>query len=108
MIWLLIKKANGYDIESPDTYGMSTWGTNSQDSIEKKTKNWYYHSWSSGGRYYDDEVSEEKINVVLETTDFEEVVKYLVKKKVNIKPLLKKAKEEMNKYFDFYYYECYR
>ena len=39
MVWLLIKyAANTYKLVSPNTYGIETWGSDNQDSIEKKKK----------------------------------------------------------------------
>ena len=76
---LLLVKYSKYDyyLLSPDTYGMESWGTNSQTSLEKKRKYWYICDWRAGNSFVDDHESKFKINVVLETTDIDEILKYL-------------------------------
>ena len=105
MIWLLIKRENDYYIESPDTYGMETWGTDSQNSIYYKNGHWYFSYWRAGNDYIDDEDDEEEIdNIILETKDLDEVFTYLnnqnTSKETKLK-ILKKAKEEVLSHLSF-------
>lgn len=105
MIWLLVRhQRNNYSLYSPSTYGMETWGTNSQDSLDKKKKYWYISSWTAGNEYVDDRNFEYRLNVVLETTDISEIVRFMHKKKCSkeqIKEILDKAQEEFKNYIDF-------
>ena len=53
MVWLLIKyAANTYKLVSPNTYGIETWGSDNQDSIEKKKKYQYVVNWTAGNEEY--------------------------------------------------------
>lgn len=96
MTLLLNKHFKDYTLLCPGIYGYQTWGTSSQDDLIKKRKNWYITNWTTGSDVYDidDTYSEEKLNIVLETTDMDEVIRYLESKKV--------SKECINKILDEY------
>ena len=77
---LLVCKCNrGKDVRiySPNTYGMETWGSTSQDFLDKKRKYWYIYSWTDGGEWFDDITYECKLDVLLETKRLFEVIKYV-------------------------------
>ena len=57
---------------------METWGETTQRSLEKKHKHWYTHYWKAGNEWTNDYVEEHRLNVVLATTQIEEVVNYLL------------------------------
>ena len=105
MIWLLTRgRKNKFTLYCPAVYGMDTWGSDSQDSLEKKRKNWYICCWHAGGEWYDDTYNQYKLNVVLETPDITEVQKYLYKHNVHgqeLKKILDDAKEMFNQYISF-------
>ena len=104
MILLLIKNSKtNYSLLSPDTYGMETWGTNSQDSLEKKRKYWYTSHWVAGNQWEDDYTEEYKVNnVVLETTDINKIVVYLFAHKSKcINDILDSYKEIVDDYISF-------
>ena len=103
MILLLIKNSKtNYSLLSPDTYGMATWGTNSQDSLEKKRKHWYTTHWIEGNQWEDDYIEEYKLNVVLETTNIEEIVIYLFERKAKcINDILDSFKKIVDDYISF-------
>ena len=83
MTLLLVRNSkSSYSLFSPDTYGTDTWGMNSQRDLVKKRKHWYTTYWCGGNDYIDDYSEEDKVNVVLETKDIDEIVKYLYNKKV--------------------------
>lgn len=82
MRFLLIKNGdNSLQVLSPEVYGLDTWGSSSQESLEyKETKNkWVIHYWSDGGQWLEDTNEDIDLDVVLETTDFEEVIGYVRK-----------------------------
>jgi len=82
MTLLLVRNSkSSYSLLSPNTYGTDTWGMSSQRSLIKKRKHWYTTCWFGGNDYIDDYYSEDRINVVLETKDIDEVLKYLQNKK---------------------------
>lgn len=79
MLYLLIKeKGNTFKLYSPDTYGVDTWGSNSQTSIVKKKKYWYINHWTAGNEWVDDEEYDSKLNVIKETADLDEIIRYVV------------------------------
>lgn len=101
---LLVKKGKKqYELLSPETYGMSTWGSGSyQTGLKKKQKFWYIESWSYGGEWLDDELDETKLNVVKETSDIDEIIRYLVEHNVKeIKLFFEEARKIYNEYIDF-------
>ena len=67
-------------VYSPNTYGVDTWGSTSQDSIEKKRKYWYICSWTNGNEWFDDIIYEDRLNVILETQDIKKLFKYVEEK----------------------------
>lgn len=78
MTLLLVRNSkSSYTLLSPNTYGVDTWGMNSQRDLIKKRKNWYTTFWCGGNDFVDDYLEKDKINVVLETSNIGEVVKYL-------------------------------
>ena len=92
--YLLVKYKNTYEVLSPETYGMATWGMNSQDGLEKKRKNWYTTYWRAGNEWVDDYSEEYKLNVVVETTNLSEVFRYLENHKcTNLTKVLEQIKE---------------
>ena len=101
------KNEKRYEILSPSTYGMETWGDfHCQKSLEKSRKNWYIKTWYSGGDYYDDETYKVKLRVVFETSDSKELEKYIFSLKDNIEPegvidLLTQVKTIVNDEIDF-------
>ena len=79
--FVLAKCNRGKDVRvySPATYGMETWGSSSQDYLEKKRKYWYIHSWTSGNDWFDDINDNYKLNTVLETQDTKKLFKFVEK-----------------------------
>ena len=76
---LLVKeKNNNFKLYSPDTYGMDSWGDTSQDSLVKKKKHWYIQHWSAGNDWIEDTTEEYKLNVILETSDLDEIIRYVI------------------------------
>ena len=78
MIYYLLTAHRGQiNLYSPNTYGHETWSSNSQDSIIKKRKHWYFSYWSAGyGDYFDDVVTEYKMNVILEAKSLFSIIAY--------------------------------
>lgn len=90
--YLLCKKSrNEVYVLSPNTYGMDTWGSSEQDSLEKKRKYWYICSWWAGNDWYDDGKEEYKLNVLLETQSPSELLKLV---KLKYPHCLESVKEE--------------
>lgn len=79
MTLLLIgnNKKHNYEVLSPDTFGLSTWGCTSQESLEKKRKYWYFTYYTAGNDCVDDIYEEYKANVLLETSDVDAIFKYI-------------------------------
>ena len=76
MKFLLIKKPNNkFELLSPQTYGCETWGGNTQEELCKKGKHWYATYWSAGNQWIDDINYSTKLNVVLETSNIDDVIK---------------------------------
>ena len=100
---LLVKNGkNQYELLSPETYGMSTWGSNHQVSLTKKTKFWYIQSWTAGNCWVDDVTYETKLNVVKETSDMDEIFRYLIEHNVKeIQPFFEETRKIYNEYIDF-------
>lgn len=70
IIYLLVRhRGNRYSVYSPDTYGMRTWGMNTQEDLIFKRKHWYTTYWRGGNFEFDidDYEEESRLNVVLET-----------------------------------------
>lgn len=101
---LLVKKGkNQYDLVSPETFGMETWGSSSyQVGLKKKRKFWYIEFWSYGGEYLDDELDETKLNVVKETSDIDEIIRYLNEHNIKeIQHIYEEAKKIFNEHIEF-------
>lgn len=82
--YLLVRsRGNRYKLYSPDTYGADTWGFNSQLSLEKKRKYWYIRYWRGGSFDLDipDYKEDIRLNVVMETSSYEDIVEYMRKAK---------------------------
>ena len=103
MILLLVKNSKTkYSLLSPSTYGMETWGTNSQDSLEKKDNHWYTSHWIAGNQWEDDSLTEHELNVVLETTNIDKIVKYLFQRKSKcLNDILDTYKQIVDDYISF-------
>ncbi len=101
MRFLLIGDKTNFTVYSPELYGCESWGSNSQRSLIKKRKHWYFKYWSYGGEYNDDEIEEYKCNVIFETTDIDEIIDFITKKcaKKNRTKLIKKALDEIEKLY---------
>ena len=99
MVFLIIKKDNNLEVVSPETYGINTWGMSTQESIEKRKDGWYSTYWSDGGQWLDDINEEYKLDVVLETRSWEEVIEYLIE---NNSKIDRKTVASMNKIIDDY------
>ena len=102
MKFLLVRNKKQYSLYCPDTYGSHSWGSTSQTSIVKKKKFWYVENWTAGNEWVEDEKWEYKLNVVLETSDFDEIIRYVLKyNEKEIEHLIKDAEEIYNDYFSF-------
>jgi hypothetical protein len=104
MRYLLIENENKtFTLLSPETYGMDSWGSSSQESINKKEDDkWYFHYWSDGGQWLDDTNEEFDAKVVLETTDIDEILRYVSKNNESeLEHVLQDAKIIYNDYIDF-------
>lgn len=78
MRYLLVKEANKFKLYCPETFGLETWGSSSQTSLEKKRKYWYINHWTAGNEYIEDSTESSKLNVVLETSNLKEVLRYVI------------------------------
>ena len=103
MKYLLVKeKKNEFSLYCPETYGAKTWGSLHQESIVRKRKSWYYHSWSAGNEWIEDEEYQHRLNVVLETSDFDEVFNYVKEhNEKEIEKIIKEVREICEDYFNF-------
>ncbi len=80
MLLLLVKHESGdLEVISPDNYGMATWGMSTQEGLKKKEDGWYTTYWSDGGQWLEDTYEEDKLNVILETVDVDEVLSFILK-----------------------------
>jgi hypothetical protein len=78
MRYLLVKEKSGkFVLYCPEIFGSETWGLSTQVSLEKKKKYWYIHLWTAGNEWVEDTNEKHRINVVLETSDLEEVIGYV-------------------------------
>jgi hypothetical protein len=103
MIYLLVKEKGKkqYSLYCPDTYGADSWGSTAQTSIIKKRKSWYINSWWAGNEWIEDEEDQIKLNVVLETSDFDEIFSYVKEhNEKEIEHLIKEARDIYNDYLD--------
>ena len=105
MVFLIIKKDDNLEVVSPETYGMDTWGGSTQQGIEKRPDGWYSTYWSDGGQWLDDINEEDKLDVVLETKNFDAVLEYFIKNNSkNYRKAIASIKEIINDYLDFCYF----
>lgn len=101
MILLVVEHEQGnIEVLSPENYGMETWGMSTQIGIDQKEDGWYTAYWSSGGEWLEDTYDENKLNVLLETTDVDEVLTFILKQEnltiEKMKELVKQIKEILN------------
>ena len=83
MRYLLVKEKNKktYNLYCPDIYGVET--------------------WCYSGEWLDDETIETKLNVVKETADLDEIIRYLAKHNAKeIEHIYKDARKIYNEYLD--------
>ena len=110
MTFLLVgtKKSKNLEVISPDTYGIETFGNGyHQEDLKKIGKTWYYTEWSNGGEHLDDTYFETKCPVLLETTDPDEIIRYIdknyrnnkVSKDTNLINMLRKALDDIEKIY---------
>ena len=104
MIYLLAKEKGkkNYTLYCPDTFGSKSWGSSySQTSLTKKRKSWYIETWYYGGEWLDDKIIETKLNVVKETADLDEIIRYLTEhNEKEIEHIYKDARKIYNEYLD--------
>ena len=103
MKYLLVKEKEKrkYTVYSTATFGIDTWGSNSQTYLIKKKKYWYIHHWTAGNDWIEDEEYEYKLNVVQETADLDDIIHYLAKyNQKEIKHIVEDAKKIYNDYLD--------
>ena len=80
MRYLLVKEKSGkFTLYCPDIFGSDTWGMTTQLSLKKKKKYWYINHWSAGNEWIEDENYDEKLDVVLESSNLQEILNYVVK-----------------------------
>jgi hypothetical protein len=113
MKYLLVReKNNKFNLYCPDVYGSDTWGSTSQVSLEKKRKYWYIQHWTAGNDWIEDETYEERLNVVLESTDLKEIVSYVSRNtkgnRAAISSILVKAQDIYNDYVAFEHWAASR
>ena len=76
--YLLAKYENEYHLYSPETFGLATWGNGHyQEDIIYENNKWFFDSWSAGNEWIEDEINQDEIPVVLETTSLKRVIRYL-------------------------------
>ena len=103
MTYLLVKEKGKkrYSLYCPDTYGADSWGSTAQKSIIRTKKSWYINYWWAGNEWIEDEEEKTKLNVVLETSDFDEIFSYVREhNEKEIEHLIKEAREIYNDYLD--------
>ncbi len=106
MTWLLVKVRKSYVLYSPDTYGMQTWGSSDQESIVKKKKYWYYTEWRAGLYEDSDDYNfKYKLNVVCESTNITDIMRYLYTNNVSKETKLEILESAQNIFNDFIKFE---
>lgn len=102
MIFLVVDHGEGnIEVLSPENYGMNTWGMSTQEGIKKKDDGyWYTTYWSDGGQWLEDTYEEDKLNVLLETTDVSEVLTFILKQENLDMEKMKKLVEQIKEIFD--------
>lgn len=102
MIFLVVDHGEGnIEVLSPENYGMDTWGMSTQEGIKKKDDGcWYTTYWSDGGQWLEDTYEEDKLNVLLETTDVEEVLTFILQQENLTIEKMKKLVEQIKEIFN--------
>ena len=102
MIFVVVDHGEGnIEVISPENYGMDTWGMSTQEGIKKKDDGcWYITYWSDGGQWLEDTYEEDKLNVLLETTDVSEVLTFILKRENLTIEKMKKLVEQIKEIFD--------
>ena len=101
-MFLLIRTVNGIDAFHTHWYGNETWGSLYQKSIVKKRKNWYFEFWTAGNRFFDDEVFYQKLDVVFESNNVQDLLDYVVEHYPNDFERIKvSVLEQLNEFNDF-------
>jgi hypothetical protein len=101
MILLVVEHEQGnIEVLSPENYGMKTWGMSTQIGIEQKEDGWYTTYWASGGEWLEDIYDENKLNVLLETTDVDEVLTFILQQENLTVEKMKELVEQIKKIFD--------
>ena len=101
MLFLVVKHEQGnIEVLSPENYGMKTWGMSTQIGIDQKEDGWYTPYWSSGGEWLEDTYEEYKLNVLLETTDVDEVLTFILKQENLTVEKMKELVEQIKEIFD--------
>ena len=78
-MYLVAKEDDKFKLYCPDLFGFESWGTRRQVSLEKGRKYWYIITRSVGDDSNDDTEGSVRLNVVLEATELEQVVNYIMK-----------------------------
>jgi glycerol-3-phosphate dehydrogenase len=78
-MYLLVYENNKFTLYCPDIFGIGSWGSSSQVSLEKKRKYWYVVHWTAGNEYIDDIEESYRLNVVLEAAELEQIINYVMK-----------------------------
>ena len=103
MVYLLVKEKGKkqYSLYCPDTYRADSWGSTAQTSIIRKRKSWYINTWIAGNEWVEDYEEQDKLNVVLETSNFDEILNYVKEhNEKEIEYLIKEARDIYNDYLD--------
>ena len=102
MIFLVVDHGEGnIEVLSPENYGMDTWGMSTQEGIKKKDDGcWYTTYWLDGGRWLEDTYEEDKLNVLLETTDVSEVLTFILQQEDLTIEKMKKLVEQIKEIFN--------
>lgn len=86
--YLLAKYENKYHLYSPETFGLATWGSGHyQEDIIYENNKWFFDSWSAGNEWIEDEINQDEIPVVLETTSLKRVIRYLKNHKATVEQI---------------------
>ena len=79
MLFLVVEHSKGnIEVLSPNNYGMDTWGMSTQEGLKQKEDGWYTTYWSDGGQWLEDINEEDKLNVLLETTDIDKLLSFIL------------------------------
>lgn len=86
--YLLAKYESEYHLYCPETHGFATWGSwDYQEDIIYENNKWFFSSWSPGNEWIDDEINQDEIPVILETTSLKRVIRYLKNHKATIEQI---------------------